>query len=75
MPRTPKTEKFIYYHPRKNGDYKDKILLTVNHSNPNREDLTLRDLLDYLEKHSIEPSRVKIFSSYITTIAMTDSTP
>ena len=69
MPRALSTDKFFHYAPKKSGSRKGRILLGVNHAYAgNKEDISLPDLLDYLGKHNIDPSKVKVPQGYITTI-------
>ena len=66
MPHALNTDKFFHYLPRKRGRYKNQILLGVNYKH--KGEINLSDLLDYLKKINVDPSKVKIASDYMTTI-------
>lgn len=61
MPRAKKTEKFFYYLPRRSGYWKNRILIGVNCSyEGKKEEITLKDLNDFLKEKNIDPSKIKI---------------
>lgn len=65
MPRANSTDKFYIYAPQRSGRAKGKRLIGVNHRHSGGVDnITLEDLLNFLHKHEIEPSRVSIPSHY-----------
>ena len=65
MPRATKKDKFFIYTAEKSGNFKNKMLLGVNHFyEGDVENINLQDLLDFIKEKNIDPSRVHISSSF-----------
>lgn len=60
-----KKEKFFIYAAKKSGDYKGKRLLGVNHFyEGGTENITLRDLVEFLKEKNIELSTVVLPAAF-----------
>jgi len=65
MPRPKKTDKFFFYTAKQAGFFKNKRLIGVNYSQEGGPDnLNLQDLIDFVKENDIDPSKVKIHSSF-----------
>lgn len=61
MPRAKKSDKFYLYAPEQRGRYKGTQLLGAR-----GEDATFQDLLDFLQVHGIEPSKIALGGHFTT---------
>lgn len=66
MPRAKKSDKFFLYADPKRGHFKGKRLLGVNHSCDMNSQVTLQDLISFLNEHGIPPQQVKMPGNFIT---------
>jgi len=67
MPRALKSDKFFFYAAKKNGFSKGKMMLGVNDLYEGGvENISVQDLIDFLAKNKIDPSKVEISASFIT---------
>ena len=67
MPRALRSDKFFFYAAKKSGFSKGKILLGVNHLYEGGiNNISVQDLIDFLAKNKIDPSKVEIGNSFIT---------
>ena len=65
MPRPKKTDKFFFYTAKKSGFHKNKKLIGVNHFHEESgNNLNLQDLINFVKENDIDPSKVKIHSSF-----------
>ena len=67
MPRALRSDKFFVYTAQKSGCFKKKMLLGINSSyKGGAEDISLQDLIDFLEEKKIGISSVKVPAGFIT---------
>ncbi len=67
MPRALKSDKFLIYAPKKSGYWKGKMLIGVNLSHAGEgNELTVQDLLNFLNEKGVDPSAVKIPVTFTT---------
>lgn len=65
MPRATKKDKFFLYKAHKSGYWKNKMLFGVNHNYEGGDcNLSMQDLIDFMEENQIEPSRVPLNSGF-----------
>jgi hypothetical protein len=63
MPHSGKKDKFFIYAVERKGRYKGTRLMGTNHLYEGGEgNITVQDLIDFLNKHGINPSRVPLRS-------------
>jgi hypothetical protein len=68
MSRRLKSSKFFLYAPFRSGWRKGERLLGVNYLyEGGTENLNLQDLIDFLKEENIDPSVVRLNSSFTTT--------
>jgi hypothetical protein len=60
MPRAKKTDKFFHKLSSKSGEWKNKILIGVNHNYKTPDDITLEDLIAYLVENNIPLNSIKV---------------
>ncbi|MFA6536048.1 MAG: hypothetical protein WCT25_01290 [Candidatus Paceibacterota bacterium] len=65
MPRALKTDRFFLQKAARSGKNKDKLLVGVHSSH---KDITLQNLLDFLEANQIDPSQVELKFGFVTTV-------
>jgi len=67
MSRATKNDPFFIYAAKANGYWKGKRLIGVNRTyEGDVGQLTLQDLLSFLNKHDVDPADVKIDQSFLT---------
>jgi len=68
MANRRKESRFFIYAKEKSGRYKGKRRMGVNHLFVGgTENLTIKDLIDFLEEKDIKPDEVKLPSTFTTT--------
>jgi hypothetical protein len=69
MPRAGKKDPFFIYADPKKGQFKGRRLMGLNHTyEGNQEELTISDLMKFLKENNIDPSSVKLPTSFTTTV-------
>jgi len=68
MPRALKSDKFFLVNKRRRGNPKGSRLLGINDVYSGGDTVTLKDLNDFLQKTQVDPAKVMVPDSFMTTV-------